>query len=274
MKNKKKVKKIHYVRIAQSLKPHIPNKTQEFFDKKKNVKKYKLSDKVPTGIKVFDLITKGGFEKNSSNLIVGDTGSGKTIFGVQFLIEGIKNNENCLYLTFEEQKETFYQNMKELGWDLDELEKKGKFFFLEYNPKKVRDMLEEGGGFVENLIIRKKITRMIIDSITSFVILFEREIEKRETVLSLFNMLRKWNCTTLLIYEGNPLKKELDSDVLEFESDSIIFLYFIRRKRERNRFLEVIKMRGSKHSKKIYPFEIDEGIKINDKPFIGKLSED
>ena len=230
-------------------------------------------EKVNSGIKELDVITNGGFEKNSSNLIMGDTGSGKTIFGIQFLIEGLKNDEPCLYITFEEQKENFYANMKKFGWDLDELEKKGKFYFLQHNPKKVKSMLEEGGGFVENIILRKKISRIVIDSITSFVILFDKEIEKREAVLSLFNMLRKWNCTTVLIYEGDPLKKALDSDVLEFESDSIIFLYYIRRKDQRNRFLEVIKMRGSKHSKKIYPFEIEKGIVLSKKPFVGGLSD-
>lgn len=231
----------------------------------------KNSRKVKTGIPFLDPLTHGGFEKNSSNLIIGDTGSGKTIMGVQFLIEGLKNNEACLYITFEEKKEVFYDNMRELGWDLSAYEKKGTFFFLQYDPKKVKTMLEEGGGIVENIILKQKITRMVIDSITSFVILFEREIEKREAVLSLFDILRKWNCTTILIYEGNPLRMDKDIQILEFEADSIIFLYFLRDKKERNRFLEIIKMRGSKHAREIYPFFIDKGIKITRKPISGKL---
>ena len=198
--------------------------------KKKDGKKIltKNSRKIKTGIPFLDTLTTGGFEKNSSNLIIGDTGSGKTIMGMQYLIGGLINNEKCLYITFEEKKEVFYENMKKLGWDLLTYEKKGMFFFLQYDPKKVKTMLEEGGGIVENIILKQKITRMVIDSITSFVILFEREIEKREAVLSLFDILRKWNCTTILIYEGDPLRMDKDIQILEFESDSIIFLYFLR----------------------------------------------
>ncbi|MBS3093824.1 hypothetical protein J4456_04575 [Candidatus Pacearchaeota archaeon] len=230
--------------------------------------------KVSTGNEFLDRLTNGGFEKNSSNLVVGNSGSGKTIFGVQFLIEGLKKNEACMYLTFEEKKENFYDNMLDLGWNLAELEKKGKFHFLQYSPKKVKTMLEEGGGIIETIIVREKITRLVIDSITSFVVLFDREIRKREAVLSLFNILRNWNCTTLLIYEGNPLqKKSIDNQILEFECDSLIYLYYLREKDTRNRFLEVIKMRGSEHEKKIYPFTIDQGITLINKPYIGKLKE-
>ncbi|MEN9626748.1 MAG: hypothetical protein RL557_1076 [archaeon] len=241
--------------------------------KSQGVSKKNNKRKVTTGIKFLDKITDGGFEKNSSNLIVGDTGSGKTILGVQFLIEGLLKDESCLYLTFEEKKENFYENMQKLGWNLEALEKKGKFFFVQYDPKKVKTMLEEGGGIIENIIIKKNITRLVMDSITSFIILFDKEIEKREAVLSLFSMLKKWNCTTFLIYEGDPLRSDVDTQVLEFESDCIIFLYFLRDKKQRNRFLEVIKMRGSKHSKEIYPFTIAKGIQLSTNPFIGTLKD-
>src|SRR3989338_311343 len=230
--------------------------------------------KVSTGNEFLDRLTNGGFEKNSSNLVLGNSGSGKTIFGVQFLIEGLKKNEACMYLTFEEKKENFYDNMLDLGWNLAELEKKGKFHFLQYSPKKVKTMLEEGGGIIETIIVKEKITRLVIDSITSFVVLFNNELKKREAVLSLFNILRNWNCTTVLVYEGNPLqKKTADNQILEFECDSLIYLYYLREKDTRNRFLEVIKMRGSEHEKKIYPFTIDQGITLINKPYIGKLKE-
>jgi len=65
-------------------------------------------------------------------------------------------------------------------------------------------MLEEGGGAIENIVLTKKINRIVIDSITSFELLFEKEIEKRESALALFNIIRKWNCTSLLTYEGTP----------------------------------------------------------------------
>jgi len=230
--------------------------------------------RVSTGIPNFDRLIKGGYEKNSKNLIVGGSGSGKSIFAVQFLVEGMKNNEKCLYITFEEKKESFYSNMLDFGWDLKKYERAGLFTFLEYTPIKVKNMLEEGGGAIENIVLNKKINRIVFDSITSFELLFEGELSKREAAISLFNIINKWNCTSLLTLEEDPFyifmdtkDSKLTSRAIEFESDSITLLYFIRTKFHREHFLEVLKMRGTDHSTDMYKFEIGrKGISLSKKP--------
>ncbi len=246
----------------------IPEKEEKPREEtKKTLEKEEV--RVSTGVKNFDELVEGGFEKDSANLLVGESGSGKSIFAVQFLVDGIKKGEKCLYITFEENKKEFYHNMLEFGWDLEKYEKEGKFVFLEYTPEKVKTMLEEGGGIVESIVRTKKIARIVIDSVTSFELLFEEDIEKREAALSLFNMLGKWNCTSLLTYEGEPFRdKDIASHTLEFEVDSIILLYFVRGKAERERYIEVLKMRGTKHSRRIHQFTIEKsGIVINKNPY-------
>lgn len=236
----------------------------------KNVKK-----RVSTGIENLDKITEGGFEKNSTNLIVGGSGNGKSIFAIQFLLEGIKEGENVLYVSFEEKKEEIYSNMLGLGWDLEEYEKKGKFFFLSYTAEKVRTMLEEGGGDIETIVLTKKIQRIAIDSITTFMVLFDKEVDMREKALSLFSLLRSWTCTSLLVYERDPLvDRKHSSRILEFEADSLILLYFTRVKSKRERFLEVYKMRGTNHSTDIFPYTISKnvGIDVSSKPYSGDLN--
>ena len=114
-----------------------------------------MKERVATGIKNFDKLIDGGFEKNSINIIGGNSGSGKSIFSTQFLINGMKKNENCLYITFEEKKEPFYEHMKEFSWDLQKYEDIELFTFLEYTPSKVKAMLEEGGGAIESVILKK-----------------------------------------------------------------------------------------------------------------------
>ena len=244
--------------------------------KQKKIKNKTKRQRIPTGIKNFDSLIEGGFEQNSTNLLVGTSGAGKSIFAMQFLINGIRKGGRVLYVTFEEKKNEVYQNMKRFGWDLEKLEKQGKFTFLEYTPEKVRTMLEEGGGIIENIVLTKKITRMVIDSITSFELLFDKELKKRESALALFNLIRKWNVTSLLTYEGSPhSEKKETSRILDFESDSIILLYFIRGKEKRNRFLEVLKMRGTAHSLDIYPFSIDRsGTTISKQKYKGDFFSD
>jgi circadian clock protein KaiC len=222
----------------------------------KNCNNFNLQ-RIPTGIPGFDGLIEGGFEGNSVNLVVGGSGSGKTIFALQFLIEGIKKGENALYITFEEKKDEFFRNMRAFGWDLEKYEQEGKFMFLEYNPEKVKIMLEEGGGAVESVVIGHNIKRIVIDSITSFALLFNDELSKREAALSLFDIIRKWNCTSLLTLEEEPSeRREGSSKSIEFEADSIIIIYFVRYKGKRDRFIEVLKMRGTKHSTEIHLFEM------------------
>jgi len=231
-------------------------------------------ERVPTGILNLDKVIEGGLEKNSTNLLVGGSGNGKSIFATQFLMEGVKKDEAVLYVAFEEKKSEFYLNMLELGWDLEEAERQGKFFFLSYSPEKIRTMLEEGGGDIETLVLTKGIKRVAIDSITAFVMLFDRDVDMREKTLALFSLLRSWTCTSLLIYERDPLiDKKQSSRVLEFEADSLILLYFTRIKKKRERFLEVYKMRGTNHSTNIFPYEIcgKKGIVVSDNPYPGSL---
>jgi len=216
-----------------------------------------------TGLPSFDKMVQGGFERNSINLIAGGSGSGKSIFALQYLMEGVKKGETVLYITFEEKKEEFYENMGKFGWNLQKLENSGKFIFLEYSPEKVKMMLDEGGGTVESIVLKNKIKRLVIDSITSFSLLFDDELSRRQSNLGLFDIIRKWDCTTLLTVQYDPLDKE-DTGIssIQFEVDSITLLYYISIKNKRERFIEVLKMRGTNHSKELRSFEIKKGIKI------------
>lgn len=247
----------------------------------KSSKKYKPSsfkeigiERVSTGISNLDFLTEGGFEKNSTNLIIGDSGAGKTILVTQFLVSGMIRGERCLYINFEEKKSDFYINMKKLGFDLKKYEKEGKLFFLEYTPEKVKTMLEEGGGIIETIILGKKITRVAIDSMTSFGLLFENDLAKREALLELFNMLKKWNCTTLLTSEGSDsVDSKLTPPILELEADSTIMMYFVSGKKKQERFLEILKMRGTNHSPHMHEFKIGKaGIILDKKPVKKKLN--
>ena len=81
-------------------------------------------ERIKSGIKGFDKLIEGGFVKGSVNLLLGGSGSGKTIFSLQFLLQGLKNNENCAYIALDEKKETILKNAKAFGWNLEEFVKK------------------------------------------------------------------------------------------------------------------------------------------------------
>ena len=223
-----------------------------------------ISERVPTGVKTFDSLIEGGFKRNSVNLVVGGPGSGKTIFAIQFLYTGmVKYNENALYVTFEEKKEKLYDDMLSFGWNLKKLENQNKFVFLEYTPEQVKKLLVEGGGIVESIIEKYKIKRLVIDSITSFSLLYSDELAKKEASLALFEVINNWGCTAILTAQENKIDERSLSSSIDFEVDSIILLYHPRVDHTRSRAIEILKMRGTKHSGRIYSLSIDKnGISI------------
>lgn len=223
--------------------------------------------RVPTGIPGLDKVIEGGLKENSITLVAGGPGSGKTIFAMQFIIEGIKRKEAGIYITFEERKEKAYADMLRLGWDLAKYEKDGKLIFLEYTPEQVKRMLTEGGGIIENIIEKNDIKRIVIDSITSFSLLYEDELTKKEAALSLFDLINRWGCTAVMTsqQERNGITEINEvSSALEFEVDSIIILYHAKSDGVRKRALEVLKMRGTKTPDKTFPLEIDnKGLRVS-----------
>lgn len=212
----------------------------------KSEKRY--NNRVATHITGFDGLVQGGFKEKSINLVLGGAGTGKTIFAIQFLVNGIiNNNETGMYITFEEKKEKLYSDMLSIGLDLERYEKEGKFIFMEYNPEQVKKVLVEGGGTVESVITKSKVKRLVIDSITSFALLYRDELTKKEAALSLFEMINDWGCTAVLTSQLMSKGEDLISSTLDFEVDSLIILYHTKKKGERKRAFEILKMRGTKH---------------------------
>jgi len=215
--------------------------------------------RVPFGIAELDRLISGGVIKNSINLVAGSAGAGKSIFALQFLVNGIKKyGEPGVYITFEEKKKKTYEEMLEFGWDLAKLEKEGKFAYLEYTPEQVKKVLVEGGGIVEAVIEKVKAKRIVIDSVTSFALLYEDELTKKEAALSLFELIDKWDCTGVLTSQDTRAEDMTISAALEFEVDSIFLLYHFKRKGIRQRAMEILKMRGTKIPEKTFAMDIVE----------------
>ncbi len=213
-----------------------------------------LPDRVSTGIAGLDEIAGGGFEKNSTVLVVGGAGTGKTTFLLQFLYNGaVEEDEPGVLLSFEEGKDAMRRHTRSFGWDFDKLEENDLFSVISYKPHEVKKLIDEGGGMIWDTIHSIGAKRLAVDSLTSYTMLFETTYQAREAQLSLYEMLRKWNCTTLLSAEkskyGGP------ASGMEYLSDGVILLHHPRQRSVRVRAVEVLKLRGTEHSQKICPFE-------------------
>ncbi|MEK6852468.1 MAG: ATPase domain-containing protein [Nanoarchaeota archaeon] len=220
-----------------------------------------VNGRVSTGIFGLDGKIEGGFERGSISLVAGSPGTGKSTFAIQFLIDGLSKGENVLYITFEESQEKIFKHMERFGWDLRRFEKEGKFSFLNYTPERVEKFIAEGGGDIEFYLEKRNIHRVVIDSITYFLLMSKDEYQSRKALLELISMLKRVKCSTLMTLERVP--KDYKYAYAEFVADNLIFLYNKRTNGVKTRMLEVFKMRGTKHPSKLFRIKItDKGIKV------------
>src|SRR3978361_2222827 len=79
-----------------------------------------LSSKAETGIWGLDDILSGGFSRGHIFLLEGAPGTGKTTIALQFLMEGARAGEKCLYITLSETEAELRDGVASHGWSLDE----------------------------------------------------------------------------------------------------------------------------------------------------------
>ncbi|MCX6769693.1 MAG: hypothetical protein NT051_03365 [Candidatus Micrarchaeota archaeon] len=216
--------------------------------------------KIATGINGLDELVGGGLEQSSTTLVMGEAGCGKTTFLAQFLYNGaVQYGEPGVLLSFEEPSESILKHMKAFGFDFEPLIEENLFAAINYRPHEVKKLVDEGGGLIWDTISSIGAKRLAIDSLTSYAMLFESLYRAREAELMLFELLRKWGCTTLLSAEGLYTDKLKMATGMEYLSDGVIHLHHPRYQASRYRAIEIIKMRGSRHSEKLCPFEFVEG---------------
>ena len=209
-------------------------------------------ERIKTGVPGLDKLIEGGIPETDLILLSGICGAGKTIFGLQFLCSQVEK-EPGIYVSFEEELPQLRSTANEFGWEIEKLEREKKIGLLKYDPFKIEDIFE----LIENNIRTLKAKRVVIDSISSLGMYVKDVADLRRMILQISSMLRKNNCTSILISEILSGKESLSRfNVEEFVSDGIILLHNPLVAGEYRRGISVWKMRATNHSKKVHPYKI------------------
>ncbi|MBU8906281.1 ATPase domain-containing protein [Desertibacillus haloalkaliphilus] len=200
---------------------------------------------IETGTEGLDYILNGGFPVDSSILLEGAPGTGKTILGMQFLYHGAVNrNESGIYITFEEMPDQIYKEMQAFGWDIKKLEKENKLRVICMSPEVLLQQMKKPNGILEQIIKEIDCKRIVVDSLNLLHYGIDDQLKKRQSVYTLRNIFRKYEITSLLI---NEQMNRNDSEIpfSSYVVDGVIKLALEEQNTiYRKRTLEVLKMRG------------------------------
>jgi len=245
------------------------------FNENVNVVKEEV-DRIHTGIEKLDWLLSGGLPRNSVTLVSGTPGSGKTIMCFQYINEGLKNGERCLYLTSDERIDSIIRQARELGFDFQPAVDSGqlKFMYINLDKNSIHREMEEE-------IKNGDYTRVALDSLTPVAEvpvwvsgvheIIPSEHSKMTKGLPLnsipatrvhvrrtLSILNKKNCTSMVTSEVPEGSRSLSRDTIsEFLVDGILLLDLDTTMDRRK--LTIRKMRATKHTLKPQDIIITEG---------------
>jgi circadian clock protein KaiC len=227
-----------------------------------------LLPKSLTGIKGFDEITGGGLPAGRTSLVCGPPGVGKSLFALQFLVNGATQHaEPGVFLTFEQNRADVLADVGSLDFDLDGLEDDGR---LLVDALILESQVVDTGEFdLEALIVRlawavEKIgaKRVAVDNVEALFAAFNRPALVRSELMRLFRWLKDRELTTVITGErgeGTLTRHGIE----EYLSDCVVVLDDRVVQDVATRRLRVLKYRGSNHGRNEYPFLIGaDGVEV------------
>src|SRR5580693_4509708 len=239
--------------------------------KKKNIQAtIKTLPKASTGIQGFDEITGGGLPAGRPTLVSGCAGSGKTLFGLEFLVRGATQyGEPGVFMSFEETIPDLTTNAASLGFDLSRMVADKKLF-LDHVLISRSEVAETGEYDLDGLFIRiadavQRIgaRRIVLDTIEALFGELPNPGILRAEIRRLFGWLKEKGLTTVITAERDRPDKLTRHGIEEFVSDCVILLDHRIREEISTRRLRIVKYRGSTHGTNEYPFLIDDqGISV------------
>ena len=223
--------------------------------------------KLATGIPGFDHVAMGGIPVGRATVVAGQAGSAKTVFGGQFLAEGIRVGQPGVFVTLEEPAADLRANLRTLGFEVPQWEQDGQWRFVDASPV-VRSSgglapysLETLAAQIGHAVDATGAQRLVLDSLNAVLSLHEDVGQARQLLRSLIASLRGMGLTIVLTVEtpGDPGGTLSRYGIEEFVSDSVVLLRNVREGTFRRRTVEVLKMRGAMHHKGDVAFTVVPG---------------
>ena len=224
-------------------------------------------ERLSTGIKGFDALLNGGIPRGFFVAVVGEPGTGKSIFCQHFIAQGILEGDKNIYVTTEESRESIISQAKQFGWDFQQAITDGRLVIIDAlmrgkdDPWCLQDLEVE---VLVNKVIEAKRhlgygrARLVVDSMSAFWL--DKPAMARRYSYYMKRVLSRWDFTALLVSQYAVTTSLGFGFGIEHIADGIIrFKRSVIGGRLR-RFIIVEKMRQTAHNLNLHEIEVKDGV--------------
>lgn len=224
-------------------------------------------ERLPTGVKGFDELIEGGIPRGFFVAVVGEPGSGKTIFCLHYVWRGVLDKDRVIYVTTEESRESIITQASQFGFDLSRAIAERRLIIIDALLRGREDRWSirelEPDVLVEKIIEAKKElgygrTRLVVDSMSAFWI--DKPAMARKISYNIKRVLYKWDVTALLVSQYAVTSDLAYGFGLEHVADGIIRFKKLISRRVLKRFVIVEKMRQTNHDLRAHEIAIVPGV--------------
>lgn len=217
-----------------------------------------LTDRVATGVPGLDALLLGGLPRASTTIVEGGTGTGKTLVGLHFLLEGTRRGEPGILLTMEETPAQVRAVARGFGLNVAPLEAEGRLVIHYTSP--VELLTDRFLDEALRLIARVGARRVVLDSLTSMALSVVSQRRFRELVYALTKHVRAAGVTLLMTMEVAELlgTAQLTGHGVSSIADNLIVLRYVEVQASLGRAVLVLKARGVGHATDLRRFVIDD----------------
>ncbi|HEX8154274.1 MAG TPA: circadian clock protein KaiC [Thermoanaerobaculia bacterium] len=227
-----------------------------------------VATKTPTGIAGLDEITGGGLPRGRTTLLVGGSGSGKTILALQYLVHGAqRRDEPGIFVAFEETPARIISNAETFGWNLGDLQQQNKLYFMDAQPP--ADLIQSGTFDLSGMLAalgakaaELKATRIVFDALDIVLALLPDPVTQRREIYRLHAWLLEHELTGIITLKADSSESGVASQpfgFIQFMVDCAVILNHSVVLGVSQRNLRVQKYRGSSFDENESPFLIGRG---------------
>ncbi len=217
-------------------------------------------EKVSTGIEGLDEMLGGGIPKGHVVAVVGSFGTGKTTFGLQFINEGLKQGENGIYISLEEDVDSIIETAESFGWDFQKHMDDNRLAIFKIEPGDAATAINKIQSEFPDYIKSFNAKRLVLDSASLLEMTFDSKKEARTNLFYLAKMVKSAGATALFTAEADPRNPQTSKDgIVEYTADGVILLSYEVSGGEVQLAIRVVKMRRTMHIRAVKPYEITDG---------------